>query len=111
MTLEKAKKTCECCIHYEICKTSHPIIVCMGGVCGFYEDKARFIKLPCKVGDKIWLVHSCCGSKWVENYNVLKVGITVEGIITDVGYDFKDIGKTVFLSRKEAEKALKETTT
>lgn len=47
--------TCKDCIHYEICKISHPISVCMDGVCSFYKDKARFIELPCKVGDMVYM--------------------------------------------------------
>ena len=101
--------TCKDCIHHGVCE-NYFYFNDAEDTCENFKDNSKFIELPCKAGDKIWLIHSCCGSKWVENYNVLKVGITVEGIITDVGYDFKDIGKTVFLTKEEAEKALKERT-
>lgn len=106
--------TCEDCIHYDVCKednlalAGHTLVESTAEVCDNFKDKSKYIELPCKVGDKIWLAHNCYGSKWVDNYNILKVGITVKGMLADVGYDFKDIGETVFLTREEAENALKE---
>lgn len=82
------------------------------------------IVLPCKVGDKVYIIHNT-----VERielglkdciYETVIDAIHIAGTIEYHMYykkiahpdcDFfteKDIGKTVFFDRKEAEKALKE---
>lgn len=67
---------------------------------GEYEDleeQGRLVKLPCKVGDSI--------------YSVIEDGLTI--IELKFSLDFyvrrkNDIGKTVFLTKSEAEAKLKE---
>lgn len=61
------------------------------------EEQGRLIKLPCKVGDSI--------------YSVIEDGLTI--IELKFSLDFyvrrkNDIGKTVFLTKSEAEAKLKE---
>ena len=78
---------------------------------------------PCKVGDKLWVIRNGC----VTNAKVLAFYIdgfggmfdlqitekeeTVIGfknVIDKDNYQFSDFGKTVFLTREEAEAKLKE---
>ncbi len=61
------------------------------------EEQGLLIKLPCKVGDDVYLIHNICNGKWTKIEKV-KSGISL--------YNY--FGKTVFLTREEAEKALKE---
>lgn len=61
------------------------------------EEQGLLIKLPCKVGDDVYLIHNICNGKWTKIEKV-KFGISL--------YNY--FGKTVFLTREEAEKALKE---
>lgn len=85
------------------------------------EEQGRLISLPCKVGDALYRVNK--GAKEpVIMMHVLQLHIkqlhkdrTVIKIITinddDMGescYFLEDIGKTVFLTKSEAEKKLKE---
>ena len=49
--------TCDNCIHYDVCEALemngiakvHPI------QCGYFNDKSRYIELPCKVGDRVYV--------------------------------------------------------
>ena len=83
------------------------------------EEQGLLLRLPCKVGDNLYFLHhdevivlEVLSVKYhaeAENYGAFireKVIIDVEGIPTEI--DFCDIGKTVFLTRGEAEAKLKE---
>ena len=63
------------------------------------EKEGRLVALPCKVGDKVYQIDA---ERVYES--------EVKGIIYDAGhidFDERAIGKTVFLTREEAEAALK----
>lgn len=50
-------KTCKDCIHYDVCSLvlqygKFAIDVCNKG----FKDKARYIELPCAVGDDVWWI-------------------------------------------------------
>ena len=92
-----------------------------------YEDlevAGRLIELPCKVGDEIWYIkevssytptyhtyhiYSCFRVEYIE---ITKHGIAFgrdgSGMFADQRFYTKDIGKTVFLTKEEAEKVLAE---
>lgn len=76
------------------------------------EEQGRLIKLPCKVGDTVYNIY------W---WNDVQEKVEVEGKtyyrtirehkVSESTFDYsdiKDIGKTVFLTREEAEAKLKE---
>lgn len=76
------------------------------------EEQGLLLKLPCKVGDTLYFVSR---NKIIEELIVLKITYQDKFIITfrdesnDIGnVSEKYIGKTVFLTKEEAEKALKE---
>ena len=89
-------------------------------ICRAFKDESRYIELPLKVGDTVWVVFTpkhpanpndkgqwfivedgvqriLCGSKGlsIETWNM--------GTISE-----KEMGRKLFLTREEAEKALKE---
>ena len=80
------------------------------------EEEGRLVVLPCKVGDAVYVIDEA------EFLSIRKT--TIEGITIDksgisfmiptkktnmlFGYYIPDFGKTVFLTREEAEKALTE---
>ena len=83
------------------------------------EEQGRLIVLPCKVGDVMYYIYGgyykpkdlCTVSRPCKvNEISIKIvkGKMNYGFILDNGsrYSFSSIGKTVFLSREEAEKAL-----
>ena len=80
------------------------------------EDEGRLVVLPCKVGDVLYKPTRSFISEYkirfieVSSCNCLFLHTNVIKGINDTGELFKedDIGKIVFLTREEAEKALKE---
>ena len=63
------------------------------------EQDGRLVVLPCKVGDTVYQIDA---ERVYES--------EVKGIIfdcDDIGFDERAIGKTVFLTREEADAALK----
>lgn len=91
---------------------------------GEYEDleeQGLLLKLPCKVGDTIW-VNGVLGIGEAEEYKVIKVDyhstlgtgkneFYIEALLENdpknsIGFYDKEIGKTVFLTKSAAENAL-----
>ncbi len=91
-----------------------------------YEDlekHGRLIKLPCKVGDIVY-VNGVLGCGVAEKYKVIKVNyystlgtrrneFCIEALLNDdprnsIAFYDKELGKTVFLTKKEAETKLEE---
>ncbi len=80
------------------------------------EEEGRLVVLPCKVGDVLYKPTRSFVSEYkvrfieVSSCNCLFLHTSVVKGINDSGETFKedDIGKTVFLTKEEAEKALKE---
>ena len=89
----------------------------MTSVCeklGKYEDleeQGRLIKLPCKVGDTLYRLVPNLYREYVE-IKIAQFVINKNGIyfITDKGVSWSadKIGKTVFLTKSEAEQKLNE---
>ncbi len=74
------------------------------------DDEGRCVVLPCKRDDVLWTFHTY-PSKRVYSFHVTDLS-TLNGrtmLNTDIMgvVDSRDVGKTVFLTRKEAEAALR----
>ena len=79
------------------------------------ETAGRLMVLPCKVGDMLYEV---TGRKTISVYKVKAIRVELFGLFIEwdivegfvwqslAGINAGEIGKTVFLTRKEAEKAL-----
>ena len=118
--------TCKDCLHVDVCyMVEHygvdPTEDNQEYDCHQFQDRSRFVELPCKFGDRVW-INGVLGIGRCEEHEITKVHYT-KGSKTDmwfyadlVGYKgqanccfgLKEIGKTVFLSLEEAEKALAE---
>ena len=80
------------------------------------EEEGKLVVLPCKVGDVLYKPTRSFVSEYevrfieVSSCNCLFLHTSVVKGINDSGETFKedDIGKKVFLTKEEAEKALKE---
>lgn len=116
--------TCKDCIHYEVCleeaKSKNESlndfdIEGIEDFCRFSKPKSRYIELPCAVGDTVWFemfgqiefatIYCCRGDIMHNGFVITDANAkTIYG--TEVAFDGKCIGKTVFLTREEAEKAL-----
>ena len=80
------------------------------------EENGLLLKLPYKIGDTVWLV----GNRFVNDYEIRRFIIDDTGVdCVQVAKEIKgvdywnnfykgDFGKTVFLTREEAEEALKK---
>ena len=133
--------TCAECVHYEACANFANMILdafnvseddaqcllkkCTGDatVCNDFADRSRFVELPCKVGDKVYL-----DNLHIKYADVIGIYIDAFGGVFDLriytniqlangfgyeyfiskDYTFEDIGKRIFLTKEEAEQALKE---
>lgn len=115
---KKRMKTCKDCIHYYACSAKGGLFnekdPTKEMLCNHFKDK-----LPCNVGDTVYIINR----NKVKKCQVIFVGISldkkcsyfnfVENYADGTFYKthsmvFAVIGKTVFLTRKAAEQALKE---
>ena len=75
------------------------------------EEKGLLLRLPCKVGDKVYRPVPKLYRTYTKSV-ITDICITEDGIFfsTDKRIDWKieTIGKTIFLTKEEAEQALKE---
>ena len=97
--------TCKDCLHYEVCYY-HDF-----EECEWFRDKSELVHLPCKVGDIVYCFEPCFDTDHRPRLKVVeKEIIELKTIATVFGlnFDIDNIGKTVFLTREEAEKALKD---
>ena len=115
--------TCKDCIHYGICRLDVYFIYANNGDtyqcqdsnkveedCGAFTDKSEWLHLPCKVGDIVYCFAPCFDADYHPKLKVVeKEIIELKTIATVFGlnFDINSIGKTVFLTREEAEKTLK----
>ena len=61
------------------------------------EEEGRLVVLPCRVGTRVYKIYQFCGyGAWEIEEHKIKLE------------DLDKIGKTVFLTREEAEKASRE---
>lgn len=76
------------------------------------EIEGRLVILPCKVGDKVWFDTWEHGIKnvGIRPHKIDRVDITIVTNINELvstNIPLQELGETVFLTREEAEKALK----
>lgn len=112
--------TCKDCIHYELCD-----VQAFNGLnknfepekdwkhCGVFKDKSKYIELPCNIGDAVYHI--------IREIEIAEESIYAVRIYEDKHIAFSasrkggrivfrkdEIGKTVFLTKSEAEQKLKE---
>lgn len=81
------------------------------------EDKIEqgtLIELPCKVGDTVYEVFKCHIPPFIKETKIEKIVISEKGLRLRLARNsfyetaISSLGKTLFLTREEAEKRLKE---
>lgn len=73
------------------------------------EQDGKLVVLPCKRGDKVWRICGPKGRKFVAERTVLSVTLYELGkieVFTTTSTTSDWLGKTVFLTREDAEAAL-----
>lgn len=76
------------------------------------EEQGLLLRLPCKVGETVWYIgddDSIYPVKIIE-ISILNSDMSYNGYFMKCTYEFdiNDFGKTVFLTKEEAEQKLKE---
>lgn len=106
---------CKDCLHFEVCesysKRESLATLHYDEECPCFTDKSEWVHLSCKVGDTIYFdTYKHGESIGVQHHKVAKVEVvvTTERPFGSVGAEIPDwqFGKTVFLTREEAEKVL-----
>ena len=117
---------CRDCLHFEVCESiskreSFATLHC-AEECPCFTEKSEWVHLPCKVGTRhnkltfvavdeektkekhrtYYILRCDCGNLFL--HTDLISGIVYTGEV----FSESDIGKTVFLTREEAEKALED---
>lgn len=121
--------TCKDCLHYELCKyntyqEAHYfgkdkeiyIKIDNNSPCKFFSARSEWVHLPCNIGKKFFrtipwrnIVDECAVSSLTKKADkTWKIRLTSSVFRTTFEMTINDIGKTVFLTREEAEKALEE---
>lgn len=105
-----APNQCQDCIYFPKCD-EYPFDE---SGCEDFKDHSGFVELPCKIGDTVYrmLPHE----DFVMECTVVEFCITARTymIVREVqfnarrGVEFTEIGKSVFLTREEAESAIRE---
>ena len=86
------------------------------------EEQGKLVKLPCKVGDKVFAENDCFGILEYEVDEIIigrsvtyrcsaysePIGDYSSECLDEIEPDISDFGKTVFLTREEVEAKLKE---
>lgn len=108
--------TCKDCFHCDVCLCNDNYDHHASSLCDHFKNKANVIELPCKVCDVVWT----CLNGYVSKAKVW--GISTENYLYEqqiyLKVRMKDksnfvfdktllFGKTVFLTREEAEQKLK----
>ena len=118
--------TCKECIYYEVCKKTRIMNPSHNYAteCIDYKDYSRFVELPYSLseGDKLKYIFTDenneirIGDDWEVVTKICKDGFFVTGRINSDGtyqagdcfYPWSAIGTEYFLTKEEAEQALKE---
>ena len=105
---------CENCIHGDVCLYEEFYTEQEKEECIFYKDKSLFVEIPCKVGDDVWFntfkknATVCIG---IQPHKVDRIDVCLvcgEKELIETKIPIWRIGKTVFLTKEEAERKLEE---
>lgn len=104
--------SCKDCLHYEVCSKMNANCD-RAAHCEMFKDRSKFVDLPCCVGDTVYSIKNNhineCKVVWIKIATKSSIEIrlnTKDFTFYDVSP--KDFGKTVFLTKEKAEKALEE---
>lgn len=79
--------------------------------CPEFLDRSKWAHLPCKVGDTVYCFAPCFDEERQPKIQVTEtkvVDIKTIATVPGMEFDIDKIGKTVFLTRDEAEKELEK---
>lgn len=101
--------TCKDCIHHEVCKKTRIMNPSHNYAteCNDYNDRSRFVELPCNMGDTVYIALNGYGvlKDTVKEFRITSKRIWIRP--EKFGMDCL-LENMAFLTREEAEQALKE---
>lgn len=128
---DRANMCCKDCLHYEACREMLRAFDCPvpgddGGLgveksCNTFKDRTRFVELPCKVGDTVYVINRHLNK--IFECTVISLGVGRGSDLKNylktkwVGsngnesirkWSFRQFGRYVFPTYEEAEAALAE---
>lgn len=76
---------CKDCLHYEACVKHYTQgqLTMINGDCSTFTDRSKWVHLPCKVGDKVYIVKS----RTSDNKNLYIIEDVVKRIVFDKSED------------------------
>ena len=95
---------CNNCFHNQVCDFACKR--CDGANCIFFVDSSRMVELPCKVGDHVFRLCGTKKTRYVAERIVSAVTLCGNGSWSILSTTYDVLGKTVFLTREEAEAEL-----
>lgn len=113
-------RDCKNCSHYSLCNYEEICHYDIDNIknakdCSFFQDRSCFVELPIKPGTVLFVPIRNQITKYkitgicVREHGFGSERVLIEGISCSPFYsDISAIGKTAFLTREEAEQALKE---
>ena len=123
LMLEESEKMCEYCCNFDkehikmdctaLCKLTMTLAYAedYGGNCMFYNvPKEQIIVPPCKVGDTVYSINrKALGGHWEDSRYIVDGWSELKVCEQPFSLTLWELGwKDIFLTREEAEKALKE---
>ena len=101
--------TCKNCLHHDVCHKRKESVSLDPMKCGYkcpdFKDRTPCIELPCKMGDKLYIIVTKRPRVYCEKFSFIKQSRLTYCNLERV---LKEFGKTVFLTHEDAERALKE---
>ena len=103
--------TCAECVHVKICQKTRIMNPTYNYAleCNDFKDRSRFVGLPCNVGDFVYFIKARrVMADIVSKFTIDRCGVMLQRVNGyNLGYT-DQLGKKIFLTREEAEQALKE---
>lgn len=105
---------CKNCIKADVCEIAkefekEPVDGMYIEGCEYFKDRARFVELPCNVGDTVYYITGL-SRKYVKSAIVNEIVINSKGIselfVSNDTVNFENPFDVFYLTREEAEKAL-----
>nr|DAI43954.1 MAG TPA: Protein of unknown function (DUF2533) [Caudoviricetes sp.] len=107
MNIDEAIRKCECGLRFSD-EEYEEFVVMMEDLREYQqlEEQGRLVKLPCKVGDIVYEIIGATTRGYEWKYLTYEKAY-VHGTVFSLSR-INDIGKTIFLTKAEAEEKLKE---
>jgi len=104
--------SCKDCMHEEVCNYFDVDLNEEGAEkCVCFKDRNRFVELPCKVGDTVYYITGL-SREYIKPAIVNEIVINSKGIselfVSNDTVKFENSFDIFYLTREEAEQALKE---